>query len=196
VSRLNWPAGFERTPESEREPNRSFEAALGATTQDLATEMDRMDVNAWRGEIANAHTKSNGLPLHNANPDDPGFVLRWTDEEEQFAVACDSSPRLRDNVRTVYLWVHETRMRGTRPVRTGDTEFAAARLPPGDNEESVVTDEATTPAHEVLEIQPEAPDDIVKAAARVQKAEAHPDNGGSLEAFQEVVEAEEMMLDE
>ena len=86
MSRLDWPAGFERTPESERERNRSFEATLGATTKELATEMDRMDVDEYRGEIGNAHTKSNGLPLHNANPEDPGFVLRWTDDDEQFAV--------------------------------------------------------------------------------------------------------------
>ena len=198
MSGLEWPAGFERTPESEREPNRSFEATLGTTTQDLATEMERMDVEHWRASIANAHTKSNGLPIHNANPEDPGFVLRWTDDGESFAVACDASPRLRDNVRTVYKWVHETRMRGNRPVRTGDTEFAAARLPPGDETggEIVAGSGSAEPAHEVLGVQPGAPDDVVKAAARAQTAQAHPDNGGSREAFQEVVEAEEVMLGE
>jgi len=174
MSRLDWPAGFERTPESERERNRSFEATLGSTTSELATEMDRMGVDHWRGEIANAHTKSNGLPLHNANPDDPGFVLRWTDDEEQFAVACDASPRLRDNVRYVLKWVNETRMRGNRPVETGDTESA----------------------HEVLHIQPNAPDGVVESAARARKAQTHPDNDGSTEEFQKVVAAEEVMLDE
>ena len=193
---LDWPAGFERTAESERERNRSFEATLGTTTSDLATEMDRMDVDHWRASIGNSHTKSNGLPLHNANPDDPGFVLRWSDGNEQFAVACDASPRLRDNVRTVYKWVHETRMRGNRPVKTGDTEFAAARLPPGDDEVAVAAGSTATPAHEVLGVDPDAPDNVVKAAARAQKAEAHPDNGGSREEFQEIVEAEEVMIDE
>ena len=197
MSRLDWPAGFERTPESERSPNRSFEATLGSTTSELATEMDRMDVDAWRGEIANAHTKSNGLPLHNANPDDPGFVLRWTDDEEQFAVACDASPQLRDNVRYVLKWVNETRMRGQRPVKTGDTEFAAARLPPGDETggDVVAGSSSTTPAHEVLDVSPDASETVVMAVARSLKAEHHPDNGGSREEFQEVVEAEEVMLD-
>ena len=192
---LDWPAGFERTPAAERERNRSFEATLGSTTSELATEMDRMGVDDWRGEIANAHTKSNGLPLHNANPDDPGFVLRWTDDGEQFAVACDASPRLRDNVRTVLKWVHETRMRSQRPVQTGDSEFAAARLPPGDDDSAVVAGSTSTPAHEVLGVRENAPDDVVEAAARAQKASTHPDNGGSREAFQAVVEAEEVMLD-
>lgn len=198
MSNIDWPNGFERTPESERERNRSFEATLGSTTSELETEMDRMGVDHWRGEIANAHTKSNGLPLHNANPDDPGFVLRWTDDEEQFAVACDASPRLRDNVRYVLKWVHETRMRGQRPVKTGDAEFAAARLPPADGEsDAIVAGPADTQApHEVLGVDPDAPEAVVEDAARSLKARKHPDAGGSTEEFQRVVEAEEAMLNE
>ena len=195
MSRLDWPAGFERTPAAERERNRSFEATLGATTKELATEMDRMDVDEYRGEIGNSHTKSNGLPLHNANPDDPGFVLRWVDDGEQFAVACDDSPRLRDNVRYVLKWVHETRMRGQRPVQTGDSEFAAARLPPGDGEDAVVGTATSQPPHEVLGVAPDAPENVIESAARARKAETHPDNDGDSDEFQRVVEAEEVMLD-
>jgi hypothetical protein len=194
VSRLDWPAGFERTVESERERNRSFEATLGATTKELAKEMDRMDVDEWRGEISNAHTKSNGLPLHNANPDDPGFVLRWVDVGEQFAVACDASPRLRDNVRYVLKWVHETRMRSQRPVQTGDSEFAAARLPPADGD-AVAGTATRQPAHEVLGVAPDASENVIESAARARKAETHPDNGGDSSEFQRVVEAERVMLD-
>ena len=191
MTQLDWPAGFGRTPKADRKAMSKFEASLGQTTKELAAEMERMSVDEWRGEIANAHTKSNGLPLHNANPTDPGFVLRWTDGNEQFAVACDASPKLRDNVRTVYLWVHETRMRSQRPVRTGDSEFAAARLPPGEETDAT----PTKPAHEVLHIQKDAPADVIKSAARARKAQTHPDNGGDRDAFQRVVAAEEVMLD-
>ena len=196
MSRLDWPAGFERTPASERERNRSFAATLGSTTSEIATEMDRMGVDHWRGEIANAHTKSNGLPLHNANPEDPGFVLRWTDDDEQFAVACDASPLIRDNVRYVLKWVNETRMRSQRPVETGDSEFAAARLPPGDGDDAVAGTATRQPAHEVLGVAPDAPENVVESAARARKAETHPDNDGDRDEFQRVVEAEEAMLDE
>ena len=195
MSGLDWPAGFERTPAADRERNRSFEATLGATTNELATEMDRMDVEEYRGEIGNAHTKSNGLPLHNANPDDPGFVLRWVDDGEQFAVACDASPRLRDNVRYVLKWVNETRMRSQRPVQTGDSEFAAARLPPGDDEDAVVGTATSQPPHEVLGVAPDASENVVESAARARKAETHPDNDGDPDEFQRVVEAEKVMLD-
>jgi len=197
MSRLDWPAGFERTPESERERNRSFEATLGSTTSEIATEMDRMDVEAWRGEIANTHTKSNGLPLHNANPDDPGFVLRWTADGEQFAVACDASPKLRDNVRYVLKWVNETRMRSQRPVKTGDSEFAAARLPPGDERGggAVATSSAAEPAYKVLGVTSDASEGEIRVAYRERLMEVHPDHGGSEEELSCVREAKEVMLD-
>lgn len=154
--------------------------------------MERLDPENWRASIGNQHTKSNGLPLHNANPDDPGFVLRWSKDGEQFAVACDASPRLRDNVRTVYLWVHETRMRSQRPVVTGEDEFAAARLPSGDDGDAVV---AREPPHEVLGVEPDAPEAAVKGAYRRLLKERHPDQGGSTEEFKRLQEAKEAMLD-
>ena len=193
MTAINWPAGWERTPESERSPNRSFEASLASTTADLETEMGRMDVDSWRPSTGNAHTKSNGLPLHNANPEDPGFVLRWTDGEEQFAVACDEYSRLRDNLRAVYLWVHETRMRSQRPVKTGDAEFAAARLPAGDEETDVVV--GREPPHEVLGVAPDASDAEVRDAFREALKDAHPDaESGSREAFDRVTDARDAIL--
>mgnify|MGYP000657539130 FL=1 len=194
MSGLDWPAGWDRTPPAERTRGRKFQASLADTTADLEREMDRMDVEDWRASTGSggSYTKSNGLPKYDANPDDPGFVLRWVDDEEQFAVACDAYARLASNVRAVYLWVHETRMRGQRPVRTGDSEFAAARLPSGD-EDAIAGRE---PPHEVLGVAPDAPAAVIEGAARQLKAEAHPDNGGDRDQFQRVVAAEEAMLDE
>ncbi len=189
---IDWPAGFSRTPPARREPNRSFEASLSNTPWDIATEMDRLDPDDWRASIGNTHTKSNTLPRYDANPDDPGFVLRWSLDGEQFAVACDAYSRLRDNAREVYLWVHETRMRGNRAVETGESEFAAARLPSGD-EDAVV---AAEPAHAVLNVEPDASDDEVRRAFRDAVKEAHPDQGGSREEFRRVKEAKEAMLDD
>lgn len=187
---LDWPAGWDRTPAAERQTGRKFQASLGSTTKEIEGEMRRMDVDEWRASIGNQHTKSNSLPRHNANPDDPGFVLRWTDDGEQFAVACDAYDRLRDNVRTVYLWVHETRMRSQRPVRTGDSEFAAARLPARDG----ATVAHQRPPHEVLSVSPDAPDAAVRGAYRELLKERHPDQGGSTEAVKELKAAKEAML--
>ena len=187
---LDWPAGWERTPSAERQTGRKFQASVADTTTEIEAEMRRMDVDSWRASIGNQHTKSDGLPRHNAHPDDPGFVLRWTDGEEQYAVACDTYYSLRANVRAVYLWVHETRMRGQRPVRTGDSEFAAARLPAGDD--AAVAHQR--PPHEVLEVSPDATDAVVDAAYRELLKERHPDQGGSTEAVKELRAAKDAML--
>lgn len=129
MSEIDWPAGFERTEPDQREHSSPFRVSLADTASDLLTEMERLDPAGWRPSTGSggAYTKSNGLPKHNANPEDPGFVLRWSKKNEEFAVACDHYHDLRDNVRTVYLWIHETRMRSQRPVTTGEAEFAAAR---------------------------------------------------------------------
>jgi len=192
MSGIDWPSGFDRTDLPDRKRSSPFRASLADTTTELRTEMDRLDPDGWRASTASggAYTKDDGLPKHNANPEDPGFVLRWTDAEEEFAVACDFYHELRDNLRTVFLWVHETRMRSQRPVTTGESEFAAARLPSG-NDDAVVAQE---PPSEVLGVAPDAPEAVVEAAARRLKANAHPDSGGSREEFQRVVDAEEAIL--
>jgi len=194
MSQIDWPAGWERTDDYHRQSGSKFQASLADTTSEIAAEMDRMGVDEWRASTGSggAYTKSNGLPKHTANPDDPGFVLRWSKDEEQFAVACDKYRRLRDNARAVYLWVHETRMRSNRPVQTGEDEFAAARLPSGEDD-AVAAD---PPPHEVLEVAEDAPEAIVEGAYRAKVQDVHPDKGGSREAFERVQRAREAILDE
>lgn len=194
MHRLDWPAELgERTPADERASTSNFQATLGQTTSQLEKEMDRLDADRFRAEIGNQHTKSNGLPLHNANPDDPGFVLRWTKDGRDHAVACDQYANLRDNVREVFLWMRETRLSGDRPVQTGRSQFASAALPSGD-EEAVVAH--TRPPHEILGVAPDAPEAAVKGAYRGLLKERHPDHGGTAEEFQELEAAKEAMLDE
>ncbi|WP_373189951.1 J domain-containing protein [Halolamina sp.] len=193
MSSLDWPAGWERTPAEDRERTTKFGASLAASSGAIETEMSRMDVDDFRASTASggSYTKRSGLPKHNANPDDPGFVLRWTDNGEQFAVACDHYADLRDNVRSVYLWINETRLRSQRPVRTGDAEFAAARLPSGEEEDAVV---ATAAPHEVLEVAPDATDPVVEAAFKQKIKSAHPDQGGTTAEFGRVKDAKDAML--
>jgi DnaJ-domain-containing protein 1 len=198
---LDWLPGEERTPARERTRNRNFDATLGRTTEQIETEMDRLDPDKWRASIANQHTKAggNGLPRHDANPDDPGFVLRWTKDGTDYGVACDCYSRLRDNARTVYLWVHETRMRSNRPVVTGSGDFAAAQLPPAEQGSDATalgssSMRDTRDPHEVLGVDPGAPIEVVESAARALKAKHHPDAGGDREEYIAVQRAEDAML--
>lgn len=175
---LNWPADLERTPPEERERCTKFNVGYRRTASDLKQELeDRMGVETWRLE----DVKGSG--------GDPGVVLRWTLDGDDYAAACDAYTQKGDNLRALYLWVHETRMRNQRPVVTAEDEFAAARLPSGDQEEALRVENP----HEVLGVRPDASDAVVKAAFRQRKGETHPDSGGSKAEFQRVVKAAEML---
>lgn len=194
---VDWPSGFERTPERDRSPNRSFEVSLHDAIEDLAAEMDRLDADEWRLSTALDHqSRDPNFPYANQpEPDDPGVALRWTMDGGQYAVACDAHSRVRDNLRTIGLYVREKRKMDTRPVETGESEFANARLPPGDQEDAVVAGAGGEPAHEVLEVGADAADDVVEAAFRAKAKEVHPDHGGSRAEWKRLQEAREVMLD-
>ncbi len=179
---IEWPAGFDRTPAHEREPNNRFDTGLRPSIDDLAAELERVGVDDWRLSTAAQHQKQNPrYPYADSNPDDPGAVVRWTMDGEQYAAACDAYTRLRDNIRALYLYIKEKRKMENRPVRTGASEFANARLPPGDEDaETIVAGgRVQQPPHEVLGISPDAPEPVVKGAFRELVKEAHADQGAN-----------------
>ncbi|WP_435147199.1 J domain-containing protein [Halobaculum sp. P14] len=190
---VDWPPEFDRTATADRTRNRSFEVSLSDAIEDLAAQMDRLGVDDWRLSTAMDHQSRNpNYPYANQpEPDDPGVVLRWSMDGDQYAVACDAYSRVRDNLRTVGLYVAEKRKMEQRPVTTGATEFANARLPSGDD-----TVEAEPAPHAVLGVDPDASDDEVKRAFRERVKETHPDSGGDTEQFHRVQRAKEVMLDE
>ncbi|MFP4218435.1 MAG: DnaJ domain-containing protein [Salinarchaeum sp.] len=153
--------------------------------------LERVDADDVRVSTAAPHRKKDGRPYADANPDDPSVVVRWTKDGDQYAVACDRYTDWRDNARAIGLYIREKRKMASRPVVTGQDVFATARLPSGD-EDAVVGRE---PPHEVLGVSPDAPEAVVKEAARSLKAEHHPDRGGDEDQFKRVVAAEEAMLD-
>lgn len=132
-SGLDWPAGWDRTPADEREDTGKFDAGLRDTLEDLETELaDRIGVDDWRLSTAAEHQQRNpNYPYADASPADPGAVVRWSMDGDQYAVACDRYTALRDNLRTLLLYLREKRKMAARPVTTGHSEFATARLPAG-----------------------------------------------------------------
>lgn len=191
---IDWPAGFERTPPVDRTRTTKFKVAQNEAINRIESAlMDRLGVDDWRLSTAAPHRKKDGRPYANANPDDPGAVIRWTKDGEQYAVACDEYTDLRSNVRAIGLYIEEKRKMSNRPVVTGQDEFATARLPSGDGEDAIA---AAPPPHEVLEVAPDADESVVKAAARRMLKEHHPDAGGDVEQFKRVQQARGAMLDE
>ncbi|WP_255516676.1 J domain-containing protein [Haloferax sp. KTX1] len=188
--RINWPANFERTPPSDRESTTKFSISLTSAFTRLERSLKRIGVDDFDYEFDARQRQKDKRPYARANPDDPSFVVRWTKDGEQFAVACDRYSEFRDNVRAVGLYLEEKRKMENRPVATGESEFANARLPPADDD--VVA--APRPAHEVLGVEPDASDEEIRDAFREAVKKRHPDKGGRLELFNELQEAKEAML--
>jgi hypothetical protein len=166
---------------------------LATALDELEAELEAMGVEDYRISTAAPQRQRDNRPYTNANPEDPGFVVRWSMEGDQFAVACDHYQDLRDNVRSVGLYIKEKRKMNGRPIETGESEFANARLPPADDD--AVAAGGFVP-HEVLDVAPDADDAIVNGAARALLKRHHPDNGGDREQFKRVQKAKEAMLDE
>jgi len=193
---IDWPHWADRTRPAARERTSKFSVTLASSISDIKTELeDRLGVDDWRLSTAAPHRKKDGRPYADANPDDPGAVVRWSMDEEQYAVACDRYTGLRDNVRAIGLYIEEKRKMGNRPVRTGQDEFATARLPSGDDDDLVVVGGETEAPHEVLGVSPDAPDAAVVGAYRELLKERHPDHGGSAAELRQLNQAKEAMID-
>jgi len=197
---IDWPSWADRTQPRRRERTSKYSVTLHQAINRLGRELeDRLDVDDWRLSTAAPHRKKDGLPYADSNPDDPGVVMRWSDAGEQYCVAADQYTDLRDNVRTIGLYVEEKRKMSNRPVHTGQDEFATARLPSGDQDDVVVAapgDNLGEPAHEVLGVAPDAPEDVVRAAARRLAANVHPDqDGGDKAEFKRIQQAKRCLLD-
>ena len=197
MTEIDWPRGFDRVPAVEREPNRSYEVTLSQALDELEADLDRLGAESVRLSTAAKQRQRDNRPYANASPDDPGAVLRWTMDGDQYAIACDVYSRLRDNVRTIGLYIREKRKMESRPVETGQSEFANARLPPADEESVVVAGDGSGEApHEVLGVAPDAPTETIRGAARRLKRKHHPDTGGDSDRFKMVVKAEQALLGE
>ena len=193
MTSIDWPRQFPRTDPEDRRPNNRFDTSLRKSIDDLADELERVGADDWRLETAAEHQKRNPrYPYVDANPDDPGAVVRWTMDGDQYAAACDAYTRLRDNIRSLYKYIREKRKMESRPVVTGESEFANARLPPADDEIAVEPEE---PPHVVLGVSPEASPDEIRQAYRREAKRVHPDNGGSEKEFLRIKRAYEDLIE-
>lgn len=197
---IDWPTWAERTSAHRRERTSKFSVTLAKAINDIETELEeRLGVDDWRLSTAAPHRKRDGRPYADANPDDPGAVVRWTKDGEQYAVAADEYDDLRDNIRAIGLYIQEKRKMSNRPVHTGQDEFATARLPGPDDGDAIVVagpDGSAQEPHEVLGVGPDASEAVIRAAAKARKKEAHPDQEGTTQELKQVLKAEEAMLNE
>lgn len=180
-SLLNWPDFADRTPADAREDGGQFDVAYRRTVSELGDEFDLLGVEEW--QIYDV-TGSGG---------DPGVVLRWRKGAQEYVAACDQYTSKTANVRALYLWLNETRMRAKRPVKTARESMAAAALPQGDGEEPVVAGEV--PPHKVLGVDADADGSEIREAFQERVRAAHPDHGGSMREVNRVRDAYQQLME-
>jgi hypothetical protein len=200
-SRLDWLTELPRTDVGERDRTTKFDVTLGSAITDIEREMVRLDVDDWRPETAMPQRKTDELPYASAaEPDDSGVALRWTDDGNDYAIACDHYKKVRDNTRAIGFYFREKRNTENQPVTTGQSDFVTARLQLGDDDAIAVppasSDVDQRELHEILEVALDADPSVVEAAYWAKIQEAHPDRGGSQEAFECVNATRDAMLDE
>lgn len=99
MSELSWPAEFERTPASEREryPH-GFRVSRSDAFDNILTELRKMDARNVQLDTGAKHQKRNpNKPYANSQFDDPGVVVRFERDGQQFAIPCDRWDNPRDN---------------------------------------------------------------------------------------------------
>lgn len=180
---LNWPRELgERTPEDDRDPGHKFKVGWNRANRDLRKLMDtRIDAEMW------------GLDT-DAGGRDPGVVIRWTKDGQEFAIACDRYTEKTANARECFLWLRDTERTADRPVIHGGSSFAAAALPSGDPDREMVV--GRQPAHEVLGVSRDAPPEVIRGAYRELVKKHHGDTGTDPDPkkLQRVTEAKEELL--
>lgn len=174
-SLFNWPDFADRTDPDDRESGNQFDVSYRATKSDVSDEFDRLGVDEWQMFDV---TGSGG---------DPGVVLQWRNGPQEYVAACDAYSSKSANLRALYLWLNETRMRNQRPVKTAQENMAAAALPQGDDEEPVVAGEV--PPHKVLGVDKDADLSTIREAFQERVRSAHPDHGGSMSEVNRVRDA-------
>lgn len=114
-SSLDWPKRFDRTPSSEREPYpHNFRVVEDEAFENIEDELRKMDVDDTRIETGAGS--------------DPGVVVYFTRDDEQFAIPCDRWKNSRDNAQAIAKYLNAKRAIKRYGVTTIESEFSTASL--------------------------------------------------------------------
>lgn len=185
---LQWPIGRGRTP-SYRRKGDPFHMPGGKIRHDLARELSLMGAADFVVS-SDLMVRQDGLPYAGQKaPEDPGIALYFNRKGKQICISCDQYASIEANLRAIGKTIEA--IRGIERWGTEEMMDAAftgfAALP-----ESITPNQHTArPWYEVLEVQPTASPEVIRAAYKRLAMRSHPDQGGDQRAFEEVQRAYE-----
>lgn len=178
---LQWPIGRARWTGA-RQPS-AFKMSDGQMKDHLFTELERM-------HASDIVVSTNQAPYSRAQRfEDPGVAVYFKRKGQELCIACDKYSKVIDNLHAIGMAVEAFRMlerHGTGEMV--DAAFSGFKALP----ESIIMGAGQLRAwHEVLQVSPDADQDIIKSAYRKLSGRYHPDNQdtGDAEKFAEVQRA-------
>lgn len=187
---LQWPSGRPRTFAHKRKGD-PFHVPSGKVRSDLAHELKMMKATGFVIST-NLMVRRDGLPYANQRlPEDPGVALYFTRKGSEICISCDQYRSIDANLRAIGKTVEA--IRGIERWGTEEMMDAAftgfAALP-----ENVMPmgSGSVRQWHEILEVSPQASQDVIEAAYRRLARTKHPDVGGSEAEFVELQQAYQM----
>lgn len=195
---LQWPDGWKRTPAAQRDTARfgrarrkrwdgsgTFDAprplTVAEATLRVRKELERMGVRDDDCVIStNLVLRLDGGPRSGqAEPGDPGVAVYWVRKGNRQCMAIDQYDKVAGNLAAIAATLEAMRAierhGGAAILDRAFTGFVALAGP--------------APWWEVLEVPQGAARDVIEAAYMRKRSAAHPDRGGSPEAFQRVTQA-------
>ena len=188
---LSWPLGWPRTLEASRRRWRggSRPPTTGRARDELLEELRRLGAR----EVVlstDLRLRNDGLPRADARePLDPGVAVYFRLQGQPRVLACDRWKPLAGNLRALTMHVYALRGIDRWGVGTIAQAFAGYTALPG-------AGEGTVSWAEVLRIDPSAPTDQVQVKLQRALVAAHPDQGGSQEQLERVLEARRAFREE
>jgi hypothetical protein len=174
---LQWPHGRPRTSHPER--SRFGSRTVDVATKELFSEIRRLGAG-MPVLSTNIKLRLDGLPYSNQSPPaDKGVAVYFTYKKQPMCFACDRWDRVQDNIYAIAMTIGALR--------------GIERWGSGSMVEQAFTGFVALPApkdpHVILGVRPGASAEEIDAAYRQKAKIAHPDNGGSAAAMQELNDA-------
>lgn len=174
---LSWPAGWPRTEAPRREGGR-FQSSLSSALGFLKKEVERLGGKSL--------VLSSNVTLGTERPADPGVVAYFILREQSIAIPCDRWRKVEDNVKAIGLTIEA--MRGME--RWGAKHMITAMF----KGFAALPERTGQSCWEILEVSPNASEAQILGMYRDKAKVAHPDVGGSNEAFAELTAAKDLAL--
>lgn len=182
-----WPG--QKTPSHNRK-RAPFKANWGRTLDVLGRELRHLNAGevVLFGYFSARHIRRDGQLYADARPTEPGVVLEFKSRTKgtRFRFAADTFGYWQDNVDAIARSLEALRMIDRYGVTSGQ-QYEGFKALPSHGSTTMTTENAKDT---IRRYAPSEGGTVSEMAIRIARAKAHPDRGGSHDAFVQVQEAE------